>query len=293
MHLKEHRPVQQRRTARTAGLNRSRCPTCTRAHALAPAGQSRPPPPGSAPAASRSAGPCRPPSAPVRTPHDAPSARTRSRRRSSRGASECTAMHLFDRRKPAHAEIRLRRVPARSCPDRPPPPAQPDSLTAPARDTPADGCARTSPRPPPPPAASHRADRRNAHRRPSPATCRRRGRICLRFYPRTSNLEPRTSPHLLDRTLNRRAAAPHTAPATPPPGRPAWPKATRQIPPHRTFIPTCAVAATNFNKSSAMSSVRRAPLFPSIIPFPLIPTTPITKSDATAHPIPKQPREIC
>src|SRR5690348_2705046 len=36
--------------------------------------------------------------------------------------------------------------------------------------------------------------------------------------------------------------------------------------PTAAFVPTCVVAAINFSKSSAMSSVRRAPVFPSMQP---------------------------
>jgi hypothetical protein len=76
------------RTARTAGLNRSRCPTCTTRPSSRANPQSRPPRPGSPPAASRSAGRRPPPSAP------------RARRMMHRRHAHARRIHLHRRPQP-------------------------------------------------------------------------------------------------------------------------------------------------------------------------------------------------
>src|SRR6266702_258205 len=111
-------------------------------------------------------------------------------------------------------------------------------------------------------------DHRSAHRRPSRA-----------LESRTSNLEPcptyftGISTACLHRAYNASSSVTWSSGLadgdTPNPVPPA------------AFVPTCVVAATNFSKSSAMSSVRRAALFPSLISkTPLVPDPMLTVSTA-------------
>ena len=201
----------------------------------------------------------RTPSTPARTPHAAPSARTRSPHQYARVRhSGRSHRHDWDVRAPRSSQSPARRTslrppPARPHSDRPPPPAQPEPRLLQLA---------IHPQMVPP-------ERSRAHHRHP------------QLFARTLNLGPRTLLHLLHRTLNRLPALPYSASNSA-----TWssglPEPSRQNPrrhpppwcPHASSPPqTSADPAQYLPSAEPHCSLHSSSITP-LIPNPMLTATP-------------------